>query len=71
MQIKHFQKYVGSKPVSSSSDRITDMFNPATGKVTGKIPLATVSEVDGAVAAANVALPAWSAMTPLRRARVL
>jgi malonate-semialdehyde dehydrogenase (acetylating)/methylmalonate-semialdehyde dehydrogenase len=47
------------------------VFHPASGKVQARVPLATVAEVDAAVAAAAAAFPAWAAQPPLRRARVL
>jgi malonate-semialdehyde dehydrogenase (acetylating)/methylmalonate-semialdehyde dehydrogenase len=51
--------------------RSGDVFNPATGAVTGKVALASKAEVDAAVAAAEAAFPAWADTPPLRRARIL
>ncbi|WP_143282070.1 CoA-acylating methylmalonate-semialdehyde dehydrogenase, partial [Caballeronia choica] len=48
-----------------------DVFNPATGAVSSRVPLASVAEVDAAVAAAKAAFPAWSEMAPIKRARVM
>ncbi|GBQ11271.1 CoA-acylating methylmalonate-semialdehyde dehydrogenase [Swaminathania salitolerans] len=48
-----------------------DVFNPATGKVTGQLVLGTTQDVDDAVSAAQAAFPAWSQTTPLARARIL
>jgi malonate-semialdehyde dehydrogenase (acetylating)/methylmalonate-semialdehyde dehydrogenase len=39
--------------------------------VQARVPLATVAEVNAAVAAASAAFPDWSSQPPLRRARVL
>ena len=47
------------------------MFNPSTGQVQGRLPLATDAEVDAAVAAAAAAFPDWSNWPPLRRARIM
>src|SRR5690606_32892288 len=47
------------------------LFNPATGEVTGAVPLGGAREVDAAVAAAKAAFPGWSARPALQRARVL
>jgi malonate-semialdehyde dehydrogenase (acetylating)/methylmalonate-semialdehyde dehydrogenase len=63
--------WISGKPVAGQSGRFGDVFNPATGEVTGRVPLATVAEVDAAVAAAAAAWPAWAATPPLRRARVM
>ena len=51
--------------------RSQDVFNPATGAVTGQVALAGLKDVDAAVAAAQAAFPAWSDLPPLRRARVM
>ena len=66
--ITHF---IHGKNVSGESQRFSDVFNPATGQVTGRIPLATVSDVQSAIASAQSAFPAWAATTPLNRARVM
>lgn len=66
-QVTHF---INGKSVNTSG-RTLDIFNPATGKVAGKVNLADKSVVDQAVAAAKAAFPGWSATSPLRRARIL
>ncbi len=47
------------------------VFNPATGEASGQVALATASEVDAAVAAAQKAFPAWAETPAIRRARVM
>lgn len=47
------------------------MFNPATGAVQAQVRFATESEVQHAIAAAAEAFPAWSATSPLKRARIM
>jgi malonate-semialdehyde dehydrogenase (acetylating)/methylmalonate-semialdehyde dehydrogenase len=71
MRIKTLNHYIHGQHVVSASQRVAEVFNPATGKVTNYVPLATKQEVDGAVKAAHDAWPAWAATTPLRRARVM
>jgi malonate-semialdehyde dehydrogenase (acetylating)/methylmalonate-semialdehyde dehydrogenase len=63
--------YIAGRRVGSTSQRRQDVFNPATGAVTGSVALANGADVDAAVAAALAAFPAWSETPPLRRARVL
>lgn len=46
-----------------------DVFDPATGGVTGHVPLATVAEVNAAVSTALEAFPDWAETPPLRRSR--
>ncbi len=67
-EIGHF---IGGKAVAGTSGRTANVFNPASGEVTGKVALASTAEVDAAVEAANAAWPAWASMPPLRRARVM
>ncbi len=66
--IPHF---INGDDVAGSSGRFGDVFNPATGNITGRVPLASKQEVEAAVASAQAAFPGWAATTPLNRARVL
>ncbi|MDA7418244.1 CoA-acylating methylmalonate-semialdehyde dehydrogenase [Xenophilus arseniciresistens] len=63
--------YIHGQPVANTSGRAQDVSNPATGKVTGRVGLADVQQVNAAVAAAQAAFPAWADTPPLRRARVM
>ncbi|WP_053718057.1 aldehyde dehydrogenase family protein [Saccharothrix sp. NRRL B-16348] len=48
-----------------------DVINPATEEVVRSVPLATLEETDAAIARAAAALPAWRAVAPGDRARLL
>jgi malonate-semialdehyde dehydrogenase (acetylating)/methylmalonate-semialdehyde dehydrogenase len=63
--------YINGQHVKGTSGRFSDVFNPATGEVQAKCPLASVEEMNTAVAAAQAAQPAWAATNPQRRARVM
>jgi malonate-semialdehyde dehydrogenase (acetylating)/methylmalonate-semialdehyde dehydrogenase len=63
--------WINGQASSPSAGRFADVFNPATGAVTSRVPLASTAEVDIAVDSALKALPAWAATTPLRRSRVM
>ena len=63
--------FVDGQPRAGTSGRFGDVFNPATGEVQARVPFATKSETEAAIAAAQAALPAWADTPPLRRARVL
>jgi acyl-CoA reductase-like NAD-dependent aldehyde dehydrogenase len=63
--------FISGQKVSGSSPRAQDVFNPATGAVTGRVNLANTQDVDQAVASAQAAFPAWADTPPLRRARVM
>ena len=66
--IHHF---IGGQHVESTSDRRSDVFNPATGEVQARVGLASVAEVDTAVASAKAALAGWKNSSLATRTRVL
>ena len=61
--------WIDGKVVAGTSGRTQDVFDPATGRVTGRVALADQAAVDAAVASAKAAFPAWAEMPPIRRAR--
>ena len=69
--MKDVGHWLNGARVAGASGRYGDIFNPAVGEVSGRVALASAAEVDSAVRAAKAALPAWSAQTPLRRARIM
>jgi malonate-semialdehyde dehydrogenase (acetylating) / methylmalonate-semialdehyde dehydrogenase len=66
--IAHF---ISGQTTTGSSARSQDVFNPATGAVTGRVTLANTHDVNTAVASAQAAFPAWADTPPLKRARVM
>jgi len=67
-KINHF---INGQAIAGTSERFSNVFDPNTGAVQATTPLANNLEVDAAVAAAEAAFPAWSAMNPQKRARVM
>ena len=67
-ELTHF---INGEHVKGTSGRFTEVFNPATGEVQAKVPLATVEELNDAVAKAAEAQIKWGATNPQRRARVM
>src|ERR1700756_5512652 len=67
-QIPHF---IDGKRTSGQSTRTADVFNPSTGQVQAKVPMAGKADVDAAVASAAEAQKDWAALNPQRRARVM
>ena len=63
--------FIGGKTVAGTSGRFADVFDPNTGAVQARAPLASAAEVAAAVADAQAAQPRWAALNPQRRARVL
>ena len=54
-----------------TSGAFSDVFNPATGEVQAKLPIASPEEMTAAINAAAEAQPAWGATNPQKRARVM
>jgi malonate-semialdehyde dehydrogenase (acetylating)/methylmalonate-semialdehyde dehydrogenase len=69
--MKELTHWINGKHVKGTSGRFADVYNPATGEVQAKVPLATVAELGAAVAAAAEAQAKWGATNPQRRARVM
>ena len=66
-QIGHYR----NGRVEAGNGATGDVFNPATGELTGKVAMGGAAEGDAAVKAAMAAWPGWAATPPLRRARVM
>ena len=69
--MQELSHWVNGQHVKGTSGRFGDVFNPATGDVQARVPLASTAELDAAVAAAAAAQPQWGATNPQRRARVM
>jgi malonate-semialdehyde dehydrogenase (acetylating)/methylmalonate-semialdehyde dehydrogenase len=69
--VASIEHWINGRVVPGQSGRRADVFNPATGAVTGQVALANNAEVAAAVAAAQAAFPAWADTPPIRRARVM
>jgi malonate-semialdehyde dehydrogenase (acetylating)/methylmalonate-semialdehyde dehydrogenase len=63
--------WINGKKQPAASGRFGDVTNPATGRVTRRVPLCNAVDIDAAVHAAQRAFPAWRDTPPLRRARIL
>ncbi|NMM44492.1 CoA-acylating methylmalonate-semialdehyde dehydrogenase [Rhodospirillaceae bacterium KN72] len=66
--IPHF---IGGTPVSGTSGRTGDVFNPATGEVVAKVAYASRAEVDAFVKKAVAAHEIWSNTPSPKRASVI
>jgi malonate-semialdehyde dehydrogenase (acetylating)/methylmalonate-semialdehyde dehydrogenase len=67
----HRTHWINGKPWTGEAATRGDIYNPATGRVSGTVDYATRAEVDAAVAAAVAALPAWRETSLVRRAAVM
>ncbi|MDH2425259.1 CoA-acylating methylmalonate-semialdehyde dehydrogenase [Sphaerisporangium sp. TRM90804] len=61
----------GAETAAARPERRGEVFDPATGAVSGHVDLAAAADVDAAVAAAKAAFPAWRDASLVRRAQVL
>ncbi|MAM79615.1 MAG: methylmalonate-semialdehyde dehydrogenase (CoA acylating) [Gammaproteobacteria bacterium] len=57
--------------VRHSGDRHLDITNPSTGKIDGKVSLASAEVTTEAIAAAQAVFPEWRATPPARRAQIM
>ncbi|KPC91464.1 CoA-acylating methylmalonate-semialdehyde dehydrogenase [Streptomyces albus] len=69
--MKTLGHWIGNKPVESTSGRFGPVHNPATGAQPTRVALASVEEVDAAVAAAKAAYAEWSQTSLARRTAFL
>ncbi|RQO76041.1 methylmalonate-semialdehyde dehydrogenase (CoA acylating) [Aquitalea sp. FJL05] len=68
LQIPHF---INGQRTAGSAQRHAAVFNPALGRPQAEVALAEPQDVAAAVAAAHAAFPAWAALSPLKRSRIL
>ena len=69
--VKPGRLWIGGAYVDAEGGRTFDVINPATEEVITTCAAASPADVDRAVAAARAAFPAWAAMSPLERQRIL
>ncbi len=63
--------WINGQSYAGQSQRTANVFDPATGKVSGVVDLASASVVNEAVEAAQAAFASWSQTSLARRAQVL
>ncbi|WP_043635939.1 CoA-acylating methylmalonate-semialdehyde dehydrogenase [Nonomuraea candida] len=69
--MKHVKHWIDGALADGDPARTSELFNPATGEVSGHVALASAADVDAAVAAAAAAFPAWRDASLTKRAGVL
>src|SRR6201996_3985084 len=67
-EISHF---IDGAAVKGTSGQFGEVYNPNTGEVQARVALASVKEMDAAVASAVRAQQHWALVNPQRRARVM
>jgi len=66
-QIAHF---IDGKRILSNTKTL-EVYNPATGEIIAHVPMADEEMIEKAVASAIAAFPKWSAITALKRSRMI
>jgi len=69
--MKHVTHWINGKPWDGQASTRGDIYNPASGQVSGTVDYAGPAEVDAAVAAATAALPGWRDTSLVRRSAVM
>lgn len=63
--------YLAGKWSAADNGQVVEVTNPSTGQVIGTVPQMGAAETRRAVEAANAAYPAWRALLPEERAKIL
>ncbi|WP_406193651.1 CoA-acylating methylmalonate-semialdehyde dehydrogenase [Kitasatospora sp. NBC_01560] len=69
--VRELTHFIGGKHVAGTSGAFGDVYDPNTGTVQARVPLASRAETGAAIADAEQAQAEWAAWNPQRRARVL
>lgn len=69
--VRELTHFIGGAHVHGTSGRFGDVFDPSTGAVQARVPLASADEVAHAIGVAEEAQVEWGEQNPQRRARVL
>jgi aminomuconate-semialdehyde/2-hydroxymuconate-6-semialdehyde dehydrogenase len=67
--MQRYRHWINGDAVEPGNGEWLDVFNPATGDVMAQVADGDAADVDTAVAAAQAAFPAWSALPNSERAR--
>jgi len=70
-QSKHVTHWIGGKPWTGEAERRGDIYNPATGHISGTVDFASSQDVDDAVKIAKEAAKTWGRVSLSKRATVL
>ena len=70
-KLTHGRMLINGDLVDSESRELLETINPATEESLGHVPAASAADVDRAVAAAEAAHPAWAALEPKERSKLV
>ena len=67
---KTLYHYINGRRVAGESNRYGDVYEPATGTLAARVPLASAPETSAAIEVAARAFAGWRDTPPLQRAAV-
>jgi malonate-semialdehyde dehydrogenase (acetylating)/methylmalonate-semialdehyde dehydrogenase len=70
-EVSRISHWIGGRLVPGTSGRSGPVYNPAIGEQTGAVDLASVEDVDAAVAAAKEAFVSWRKVSLAKRAELM
>jgi malonate-semialdehyde dehydrogenase (acetylating) / methylmalonate-semialdehyde dehydrogenase len=70
-ELKQLKYFIDGQPMTSSSGKYADIYDPSTGQVVAQTPLCTEQEVNSAIQSAKNAYPAWANTPAIKRVQVL
>ncbi|MFE2375268.1 CoA-acylating methylmalonate-semialdehyde dehydrogenase [Streptomyces sp. NPDC059398] len=69
--VRELTHFIGGKHTAGTSGLFGDVYDPNTGTVQARVPLAGRADTEAAIADAVTAQPEWGEWNPQRRARIL
>ncbi|HBT72899.1 MAG TPA: methylmalonate-semialdehyde dehydrogenase (CoA acylating), partial [Lysinibacillus sp.] len=70
-EMKTLTHFIQGEEVAGTSGRFSEVYNPSTGEVIARVPLASRGEVKHAIQLAKEAFPAWKKRSIGKRVEVL
>ncbi len=69
--MKIIKNYINGKLIESSSKKSSEIYNPSTGEVIGKVNLSNLDDLNKAIESSKDAILNWQNTTPLKRSRII
>ncbi|NNC23281.1 CoA-acylating methylmalonate-semialdehyde dehydrogenase [Salinisphaera sp. USBA-960] len=70
-QLKTFTHFIDGQKTPATGEQHQDIYNPATGQVTGQLRLASEQDINKTIAAAQKAAEEWSQTSLTKRTKIL
>mgnify|MGYP000958560975 FL=1 len=70
-KVRELQHFINGTLVAGTSGRFSNVYNPCTGEVIARVPIATREEVQHAIETAKEAFPKWKALSSGKRSEIV